>query len=416
MTSLPEAYVIQMKRLLGEAGFFAYEKALEQSAERALRINLLLCPDGVPPCEIEGLGKPVPWAKGAYFVEGDARPGLSPLHEGGLYYLQEPSALSSAGALDPQPGERVLDLCAAPGGKSTQLAALMGGQGLIVCNEPVPSRAQILSRNIERMGVPHAVVTCAMPAQLAPRFPGYFDRIMVDAPCSGEGMFRRQIEARDEWSENAPRGCAAHPEFSPEGFMLEGLPSGEKGYVHLYPHEIRGEGHFVSLLRKSEDAPCAAQETERKKAPGREKPARGKTPAPKAQPGMELPDVLAPGVRFERLHTTGGCLWALPQGLDDIGRLSGLRVLRTGLLLARQEGKRTEPDHALAMALRPQQAARTAELTQEQAALYQAGETLDLGDLPAGYTLLTHQGVSLGFGKQAGGQMKNHYPKGLRRR
>ncbi|MBQ2991296.1 MAG: RsmF rRNA methyltransferase first C-terminal domain-containing protein [Clostridia bacterium] len=457
MTSLPEAYVIQMKRLLGEAGFFAYEKALEQSAERALRINLLLCPDGVPPCEIEGLGKPVPWAKGAYFVEGDARPGLSPLHEGGLYYLQEPSALSSAGALDPQPGERVLDLCAAPGGKSTQLAALMGGQGLIVCNEPVPSRAQILSRNIERMGVPHAVVTCAMPAQLAPRFPAYFDRIMVDAPCSGEGMFRRQIEARDEWSENAPRGCAeraleileeaakmlrpgglmaystctfndtenegvlarffaAHPEFSPEGFMLEGLPSGEKGYVHLYPHEIRGEGHFVSLLRKSEDAPGAEQETERKKAPGREKPARGKTPAPKAQPGMELPDVLAPGVRFERLHTAGGCLWALPQGLDDIGRLSGLRVLRTGLLLARQEGKRTEPDHALAMALRPQQAARTAELTQEQAALYQAGETLDLGDLPAGYTLLTHQGVSLGFGKQAGGQMKNHYPKGLRRR
>ena len=208
MTKLPEDYVIQMKRLLGEAGFFAYENALSQSAERALRINLLLAPDGVPPCEIEGLGDPVPWAKGAYFVEGDARPGLSPLHEGGLFYLQEPSALSSAGVLNPQPGERVLDLCAAPGGKSTQLAALMQGQGLIVCNEPVPSRAQILSRNIERMGVKNAVVTCAMPDQLAPRFAAYFDRIMVDAPCSGEGMFRRQPEARDEWSENAPRGCA----------------------------------------------------------------------------------------------------------------------------------------------------------------------------------------------------------------
>ena len=150
----------------------------------------------------------MPWARGAYFVREGARPGLSPLHEAGLFYLQEPSALSAVTALDPQPGERVLDLCAAPGGKSTQIAALMGGRGLLVCNEPVPSRAQILSRNVERMGVCNAVVTSALPDQLSPRFAGFFDRILVDAPCSGEGMFRRQIEARDEWSENAPRGCA----------------------------------------------------------------------------------------------------------------------------------------------------------------------------------------------------------------
>ena len=458
MTKLPEAYVIQMKRLLGEAGFFAYENALSQSAERALRINLLLAPDGVPPCEIEGLGDPVPWAKGAYFVEGDARPGLSPLHEGGLFYLQEPSALSSAGVLNPQPGERVLDLCAAPGGKSTQLAALMQGQGLIVCNEPVPSRAQILSRNIERMGVKNAVVTCAMPDQLAPRFAAYFDRIMVDAPCSGEGMFRRQPEARDEWSENAPRGCAdrameileeaakmlrpggvmvystctfndtenegvlarflaIHDEFELQAFELPGLPSGARGYAHLYPHEIRGEGHFVSLLHKKEDAPVSIGDDLREK-PKRAgaKPQRGKGGAKKPEAKIELPDVLAAGVRFERLHIAGDSLWALPDGLDDVERLSGLRVLRTGLLLAHLEGKRSEPDHALAMALTPAQAKRTAELTHAQALAYQAGETLELGDLPAGYTLLTHGGVSLGFGKQAGGQMKNHYPKGLRRR
>ena len=137
-----------MKRLLGEAGFFAYLDALNQPYTRALRVNLLLRPDGTPPCPIDGLGAPVPWAKGAYFVEGDARPGLSPLHEGGLFYMQEPSALTAVTALDPQPGERVLDLCAAPGGKSTQIAALMAGQGLLVCNEPVPNRAQILSRNV----------------------------------------------------------------------------------------------------------------------------------------------------------------------------------------------------------------------------------------------------------------------------
>ena len=458
MNILPEAYVAQMKRLLGEAGFFAYEQALTQPVTRALRVNLLLRPDGSLPCPIEGVGERVPWAKGCYFVDGDARPGLSPLHEGGLFYLQEPSALSAVSVLCPRPGERVLDLCAAPGGKSTQIAGLMQGRGLLVCNEPVPSRAQILSRNVERMGVRNAIVTSAMPAQLAPRFPAFFDRILVDAPCSGEGMFRRQPEARDEWSAGSLRGCAdrqleileaaakmlapggalvystctfndtenegvlarftaAHPEFALEPFALPGLPSGSRGYVHLYPHEIRGEGHFVSLLRKSPDAPGAPENEEKPRRAV--KPARGRgEQAKKAQqPAIAVPeDVLAPGVSFDRLHAAGGSLWALPEGLDDLSRLDGLRVLRTGLLLAHAEGRRAEPDHALAMALTPCEAARTAELDEAQALAYQAGETLELGDLEPGYTLLTLRGVSLGFGKQAGGVMKNHYPKGLRRR
>ena len=457
MNKLPEAYIHQMKRLLGEAGFFAYEKSLSEPVTRALRVNLLLSPQGTLPCAIEGAGNPVPWAKGCYFVEGDARPGLSPLHEGGLFYLQEPSALSAVSVLDPQPGERVLDLCAAPGGKSTQIAGAMQGQGLLVCNEPVPSRAQILSRNVERMGVRNAVVTSAMPDQLAPHFPAFFDRILVDAPCSGEGMFRRQPEARDEWSENSPRGCAdrqmeilaeaakmlapggvmvystctfndtenegvlarftsEHPEFSLEAFHLPGLPSGERGYAHLYPHEIRGEGHFVSLLRKSADAPGAPEASDDKPQRAK-KPPRGKDgPKKKAEPMIAIPDVLAKGVSLGRLYMAGESLWALPDGLDDVSRLSGLRVLRTGLLLAHAEGKRAEPDHALAMALRPHEAARTTELTEAQALAYQAGEALNLGELEPGYTLLTLHGVSLGFGKQAGGVMKNHYPKGLRRR
>ncbi|MBR5287486.1 MAG: RsmF rRNA methyltransferase first C-terminal domain-containing protein [Clostridia bacterium] len=452
--NLPLAYIEQMKRLLGDEEFEKYLAALDAPVTKALRINLLRCPDGMPPCDIEGLGEAVPWAKGAYFVDGDARPGLSPLHEGGLYYLQEPSALSSASVLDAQPGERVLDLCAAPGGKSTQLAAQMQGQGVIVCNEPIPSRAQILSRNIERMGVRNAVVTCAYPAQLAPHFPAFFDKIMVDAPCSGEGMFRRQIEAREEWQENSPRGCAdrqleileeaakmlapggrmvystctfndtenegvlarflaLHPEFSLVPFALAGLPAAEKGYLHLYPHEIRGEGHFVSLLEKSTDAPAAVENAPQEKRA--RKNSRMLQRAAKTPPAPQLPDVLAPGVTPGSVHAAGDSLWAMPQGIDA-QRLSGLRVLRTGLLLARSEGKRFEPDHALAMALAPQEAARSAELDHEQALAYQAGEALELGDLPAGYTLLCHRGVPLGWGKQAGGIMKNHYPKGLRRR
>ena len=487
---LPEGYAAQMRRLLGEDGFAAYLRALDRPHERALRINLLRCPDGVPPCQIEGLGECVPWAKGAYFIEGDARPGLSPLHEGGLFYMQEPSALSAVSVLDPQPGERVLDLCAAPGGKSTQIAALMGGRGLLIANEIVPSRAQILSRNVERMGVRNAVVTCESPAALAKRFPAFFDRILVDAPCSGEGMFRRQIEARQEWTVASPRGCAdrqleilteaetmlapggtmvystctfndvenegvlgrfldAHPQMRLQPFALPGLPAAEKGYLHLYPHEVRGEGHFVSLLVKDKSASHADNSGELDLHRGREadfadvsqahratisgsarrvtRTSAGKDTLSKGngrkshtpsgiQTLEQLADVLATGVRFDRVAMTGGCLWSLPEGIDP-DWLRGLRVLRTGLLLAREAGKRLEPDHALAMALSPKEAERCATLTHEQALAYQAGEALTLGgNLPGGFTLLCCEGVPLGWGKQAGGMMKNHYPKGLRRR
>ena len=360
-----------MKRLLGEAGFFAYLDALNQPYTRALRVNLLLRPDGTPPCPIDGLGAPVPWAKGAYFVEGDARPGLSPLHEGGLFYMQEPSALTAVTALDPQPGERVLDLCAAPGGKSTQIAALMAGQGLLVCNEPVPNRAQILSRNVERMGVRNAVVVSALPDALAPRFPAFFDRILVDAPCSGEGMFRRQPEARGEWDADSPHRCAdrqmeileqaakmlrpggtmvystctfndienegvlkrflaLHSEFTLQPFALPGLPEAKDGYLHLYPHEMRGEGHFVSRLNKSADT--SETESPVQAAPQQTTAARpaasakGKAPAP-----IALPDVFSDAFTPNRLYAAGDALWMLPEQIS-IERLHGLRVLRTCLL------------------------------------------------------------------------------------
>ena len=208
------------------------------------------------------------------------------------------------------------------------------------------------------------------------------------------------------------RFLALHPEFSLVPFALPGLPEAKDGYLHLYPHEMRGEGHFVSRLKKADGADKAdapVQAAPQRKAPARAA-AKGKAPAP-----IALPDVFSDAFAPERLYTAGDALWMLPEQIS-IERLSGLRVLRTGLLLAHAEGKRSEPDHALAMALRPEEAAQTASLTQTQALAYQAGETLSLGDLAGGYTLLCCEGVSLGWGKQAGGLMKNHYPKGLRRR
>lgn len=447
---LPEAFTKRMKTLLAEE-YGAFLDSFSRPRAVALRLNPLKTQ--APP-DLSGFSlRPVPWEPCGFYYDPETRPGKSAYHEAGLYYLQEASAMAPAALLDPQPGERVLDLCAAPGGKSTQLAGKMRGRGLLVCNEINPKRAKILASNIERLGIANALVLNEHPQRLEARFAGWFDKILVDAPCSGEGMFRRQPEARDEWDADAPRRCAdrqmeilaqaakmlrpggtmvystctfndtenegvlkrflaLHPEFSLVPFALPGLPEAKDGYLHLYPHEMRGEGHFVSRLKKADgadEADAPVQAAPQRKAPARAA-AKGKASAP-----IALPDVFSDAFAPERLYTAGDALWMLPEGIP-IERLSGLRVLRTGLLLAHAEGKRSEPDHALAMALRPEEAARTASLTQTQALAYQAGETLSLGDLPGGYTLLCCEGVSLGWGKQAGGLMKNHYPKGLRRR
>lgn len=450
ISQLPELFVQRERALLGPRfdAMFSYPG---QGAVRGASVNTLRC----TPQQFAALAdfplEASPFCASAFVVpQPDWKPGRHPYHHAGAFYAQEPSASAPAALLDVHPGMRVADLCAAPGGKTSQLAAALAGHGVLLANEFVAARAEILRQNLERMGVTNAVITNEDTANLAKALPGVFDRVLVDAPCSGEGMFRRQPEARDEWDADAPRRCAdrqmeilaqaakmlrpggtmvystctfndtenegvlkrflaLHPEFSLVPFALPGLPEAKDGYLHLYPHEMRGEGHFVSRLKKADGADAPVQAAPQRKTPARAA-AKGKAPAP-----ITLPDVFSDAFAPERLYTAGDALWMLPEGIS-IERLSGLRVLRTGLLLAHAEGKRSEPDHALAMALRPEEAARTASLTQTQALAYQAGETLSLGDLPGGYTLLCCEGVSLGWGKQAGGLMKNHYPKGLRRR
>ena len=460
---LKETYERQMKSLLGEAGFFAYLRAMEAPFERGLRMNFRLAGEA-PSAATPFCGEAIPWARGAYFVREGTRPGLSSLHEAGLFYLQEPSAMAPVSVLDPQPGERVLDLCAAPGGKSTQIVDCMEGRGVLLTNELIPSRAEILSRNLERMGVRNAVVTSADAEALAARFPAFFDRVLVDAPCSGEGLFRRQPEAMEEWDEGAPARCAArqldilheaakmlrpggvlvystctfnrrenedvieeflraHSEYAPEGFALPGLPAASAGMLHLFPHEIRGEGHFVARLRRKGDAPGGAdlgkqaermEPSERMKQAERIRASRRGMPRKAALPEFSVPGVFA-GDPPAGIVREGNHLRLPPKGIGE-ERLQGIRVLRKGLQIATICGRLPQPDHALAMAMLKEEAARSFELTEEQARLYQAGEALSLGDLPAGFTLLCLHGKPLGWGKQAGGVMKNHYPKGLRRR
>ena len=204
---LPLAFVERMKKMLGEE-FPSFLASYEETKSQALRLNPLKG-EGRRFLELSPFSlSPVPWEENGFYFEEADRPGKHPYHEAGVYYIQEASAMVPAMLLDAQPGERILDLCAAPGGKSTQIAAAMRGEGILVCNEIHPKRAGILSENIERMGVRNAIVVNHSPDELAIRFPGYFDRVLVDAPCSGEGMFRKNADACGQWSAENVRLCA----------------------------------------------------------------------------------------------------------------------------------------------------------------------------------------------------------------
>ena len=442
---LPEAFVQRIRQQLGPEAddYFA---ALEQPYFRGLRLNPRK-PLFDPSAQVEGLLDPVPWnPQHGRYLAMDSAAGLSPLHEAGAYYIQEPSAMAPVSILAPKPGERVLDLCAAPGGKSTQIADALQGDGLLICNEPVPSRAKILSRNIERMGVTNALVVSAEPEQLAGPWADIFDAILVDAPCSGEGMFRRHPETRSEWNAQSPEGCAArqkrilasawqmlrpggrlcystctlneienegvvrwmlaeHPDAETVAFSL---PIGETaldapdGMLHLYPHQLQGEGHFVALLRKGGSASAAPLSAPDKILSPVSKEQRAAWDAFSAKFGGHPPQ---PNALF------GDTLISSP----DLPPLRGIKVLRAGIQLGNMKGKLFFPDHALAMTLSPRDGYPAFDASHDEAAAYLRGETIPCPDDLSGFLLVSHQGLTLGFGKASGGQIKNHYPKGLRR-
>lgn len=444
--ALPPAFVSRMRAQLGEEAD-AYFAAMEMPCLRGLRLNPQKPVSDAALEAVGGVEEPVPWypALGRH-LRNDSPAGADPLHEAGAYYLQEPSAMAPVSVLSPRPGECVLDLCAAPGGKSTQIAAELAGEGLLVSNEPVPSRAKILSRNIERMGVPNALVVSAQPEALAARWGVLFDAVLVDAPCSGEGMFRRHPETRAEWNPASPMGCAErqrrilgcaaamlrpggrlvystctlspeeneetvrwflreHPDFSAQPFSLSGnygTLDAPEGMLRLYPHRVRGEGHFVACLRRAGDAPAAdlmRPAAERLSLPA---PAVRAAYSAFAAPLRGLPAANA---------QLGDALLSAP----DLPPLDGVRVLRAGVQLGTLRGKVFAPDHALAMCLSPACGLPVLALDRAGALRYQSGEALPAPEDMSGWALAVYEGLVLGFGKASGGQFKNHYPKGLRR-
>ena len=378
------------------------------------------------------LGEQIPWEENGFYTHLE-KLGTSPFHFAGLFYSQEPSAMSAAPLLKVQAGEKVLDLCSAPGGKGTQLACAMDGKGLIVLNEPVSSRAKILSGNVERMGVKNAVVTCETPEKLAQIFENYFDKILVDAPCSGEGMFRKNAEeALSEWSEENVALCAARQKrilteavkmlkaggklvystctFAPQedeeqvSWLVENYPqmrliSQEK----LYPHKIKGEGHFVALFEKQGEA-TNARVKEMKPFISKE--------SERAERAFEKECLQE--LAFGNLHEAGGTLYALP---DHVFDFKGLSVLRAGVRLGEVKNGRFEPSHSLALATTKNEWKNAVDLSSTDPRLekYLHGETIEEATVKNGWCIVCVAGFPIGLGKAVDGVVKNHIPKGLRK-
>lgn len=454
---LPAAFVENMKKILGEEELGAYLESYKKPRYMGLRVNTSKISveefDRISP--FRSLRR-VPWiSNGYYYTEEDA-PTKHPYYYAGLYYIQEPSAMTPASVLPVEEGERVLDLCAAPGGKATELAAKLNHTGLLVANDASASRTKALLKNLEVFGMPNILITSAMGDQLDAYFHEFFDKILIDAPCSGEGMFRKQSHMIPAWEKQGPGVFAKmqreildqaaallkpggmmlystctfselenegsvdaflnkHPDFHladlplHEGFCPGNPKLVESAFplekcIRLFPHKIDGEGHFLALLTKDGEALL-------------DRPTRRKRMT-KLPPELSefLKDVKLPfdpaGIQI--LNTK--VFW-IPEG---IGRCPGLRTLRTGLYLGELLKKRFEPSQAFAMVLKKEDYASVVDLPASDSRVlrYLKGETLELetgeSSRPEGWQLVCVDGYPLGWGKLIRGTLRNKYFFGWR--
>lgn len=420
--TLPEKFKERMREYLG-GEYESFIASYDRDVYHALRVNTLK----ITPSEFAALfphtNGAVPWCGEGFYYDGGF--GRHPFHRAGLFYSQEPSAMISSELLDVKPGEVILDLCAAPGGKATQTAAKLNGSGLLVANEVVRSRSAVLRENIERMGIRNCVVTNMSPEKMEGEFPLFFDKILVDAPCSGEGMFLREPEAVRAWSAEHVKSCAerqrhiltsAAKMLRPGGTLvystctfskdeneknIEVFLSSHDDFelleTHtLYPHKVKGEGHYAAKLCKRGDG--------------------GRLLRPPLSDKAD--DRLYRAFERENLKTSlsgvflafGDNLYLMPPLFGDI---KNIRLTLPALHLGEIRKNRFEPSHHLCLALSKDDFALTYEADEKELADYFKGGVIQK-ELKGSWGALLYKSFPVGWFKAAGGVLKNHYPKNLR--
>jgi NOL1/NOP2/sun family putative RNA methylase len=459
--TLPKQFEDRMRELLGEE-FEEYTACFEKKHYSGLRVNTLK----ITPEEFEKISpfeiKRIPWIENGYYFDEKDQPAKHPYYYAGLYYIQEPSAMTPASLLPVNPGDKVLDLCAAPGGKSTELAARLKGEGVLIANDISNSRAKALLKNIELFGVKNPIIVSEAPGKLVNYFEGYFDKILVDAPCSGEGMFRKSPAIMKNWEQYGvgyynklqkeiilsaakmlkPGGSMLYSTctFSPEenegtiAFLLEQCPEFHvvnplegkdkdkisyegfsfgrpewvngpeelKNCIRLWPHRIQGEGHFITLLRKD-----GIEE-------GQDYFTENKEKITLSDEAVEFIHKIGLNVEFKNISLREDKLYLMPKGIPA---LKGLRIMRMGLFLGEMKKNRFEPSQALASALKREEYDQVLDLTaaDSNTIKYLKGETIDIkGENQEGLNLLCVDGHPLGWGKLSAGVLKNKYLPGWR--
>jgi len=477
---LPVEFTEKMKKLLGESEYEEFVNALKGQRQYGLRVNRLKINveefEKISPFQLE----PIPWTPDGFYISGEDAPGRHPFYHAGLYYIQEPSAMLPGRTLGALPGEKVLDLCAAPGGKTVQIACDMEGKGLLVSNDINADRVKALVKNIELCGVRNAIVLNESPENLIRNFEGYFDRVIIDAPCSGEGMFRKDEAAVRSWESFKCERCTrlqapilhsadrllkpggtlvySTCTFSPEeneqmiaefmslheGYELEDIPKigGIEGgrpqwalrgadaaneasnnatgcglidrkelekAARLWPHRVRGEGHFVAKLIKKNCGRGYNDSHGSKVTRNENVVTYDSLPESFHSFVNENLNYKPEGVYLIR----GRNLYNLPESPPA---LDNLKTAKFGWFLGTFEGGRFEPSHSMVVALEKEAFKRTINLdaSGREVNSYLKGETIML-EGEKGLTAVCVNGWTLGWAKQTGDMLKNMYPKGWRR-
>ncbi len=427
--ALPQKFLEDMKEILKDE-YDDFIKSYEEPKTTGLRVNTLkISKEELLNLNLFNLTQ-IPWAnEGFYYDETVDRPGKNPLHEAGAYYLQEPSAMSVVPKVDVQEGDKVLDMCAAPGGKSTYILSKLNDTGLLVSNEINPIRIKALGENLERFGAKNCIITNTDSNNLRKVFTGYFDKVVIDAPCSGQGMFRKDEVAIKDWSYAKALECQSiQREIIRDGYKMlknggilvystctfakeenetiinEFIEEFENAKLiemdRVWPHKVKGEGHFVAKIQKLEDEDCATKELKTKRL---DKEIKDYKDFEKKFLNVNI------GNKFD---LRGENLYLIPEESPDTKKL---KVLRYGLHLGVLKKNRFEPSHALSHYLKLEDVKNVEEfkVDDNQILDYLRGNTINTGK-SRGWVLVSVEGVPIGWGKESNGVLKNHYPKGLR--